>query len=56
MTREVQRQESLDTAAITSAKAARSERRCEYRALLRQKREKFWKAKVTLERSLHQQL
>ena len=48
--------DSLGTAAITAATGAWSERRREYRALLRQKRESFWKAKVTSERSSPQQL
>ena len=57
--RRVRRQDSLpslDTVAIAAATAAWSERRHEYRALLRQKRKIFWKAKVNLERSSPQQL
>ena len=52
----VWRQDSLDNVAIAAATAVWSERRREYRALLRQKRETFWKAKVISECSSPQQL
>jgi hypothetical protein len=54
--RRVQRRAPSDTAAIAAATVVWSTRRREYRALLRQKREAFWQAKVTSERSSPQLL
>ena len=54
--RRVRRVDPLNTAAIDAATKVWSDRRRQYRILLRQKREAFWQAKVSSERDSPQQL